>query len=92
MNDAAKILYVSDMPADVVLNAAEHNYLKLISAHVPKNLIAQGVYITHVAHDDWCAIYKLGTCNCKPDISIENIQTGQIVFALRWRKRNKYGR
>ena len=75
------------MPADVALNAAEHNYLKLLAAYVPADLLKPGVYVEHIEHDDWCKIYKLGTCNCKPNITIETAITHIIVFKLRWRNK-----
>jgi len=80
-----KILYISDMPADVALNSHEHNYNILLNAYVPKELLMPGAYIVHISHDGWCEIYKHGNCNCKPEITIENIGTHEIVFTLRWR-------
>lgn len=29
-----------------------------------------GIYMTEVAHDDWCAFYKGKKCSCVPDINI----------------------
>ena len=29
-----------------------------------------GVYMTEVAHDDWCNFYKGKECSCTPDINI----------------------
>ena len=80
-----KVLYITDMPADVALNQQDHNYNKLIAAYVPKELLKPGVYSTSIAHDDWCEIYKHSNCNCKPDITIENLATHKVVFQLRWR-------
>ena len=41
------------------------------------NLTAPGT-VTHsvIAHDDWCAIFHGGACNCDPDITLvpEDIQ------------------
>ena len=79
------VLYISDMPADVAMNPQDHNYNKLIEAYVPKELIKAGLYINHVEHDDRCAIYKAGNCNCHPNITIERFDTHQIVFELRWK-------
>ena len=78
------VLYISDMPADVALNPQDHNYLKLIAAYVPKELIKQGVFSMHIAHDDSCEIYKQGNCNCHPDITVERLADHNVVFALRW--------
>lgn len=50
-------------------------------------LIAIGGFIeTSVSHDDYCAIYKGGKCNCDPDITamtessaIRILKDGSIV-------------
>jgi hypothetical protein len=31
-----------------------------------------GVHLTTVEHDDWCAIYQGGDCNCVPNISVSH--------------------
>jgi hypothetical protein len=30
--------------------------------------------VVRVAHDDWCAIYNGGECNCDPDISYHELE------------------
>lgn len=42
-----------------------------------KTLEAPGLYIANVYHDDWCAIFSGGMCNCEP-----TIQIGDQVRAL----------
>ncbi len=79
-----KMLYLTDMPADVALNAHEHNYLKLIAACVPLEYRKYGVYISQVEHDDDCAVFRHGNCNCKPDITFIKAATGEVVYAIRW--------
>jgi hypothetical protein len=79
------ILYISVMPADVSLNALKHNYMKLINAYVPEEILKSRVSILHIAHDDWCPIYHNGSCSCKPELTIEDGLSHQAVFMLRWR-------
>ncbi len=81
----AKTLYITDMPPDVGTNPMEHNYIRLIEHYVPKDLMKSGVYMIHTAHDDWCAIYKKGNCDCRPEITIEKAQTHEVVFTIRWK-------
>jgi hypothetical protein len=78
-------LYLTDMPADVALNAGEHNYIKLLKKYFPGFINLTGVYFTDIAHDDECAIYKMGNCNCYPNITIRNAVTREKVFCLRWK-------
>jgi hypothetical protein len=78
-----KTIYVSDIPADVALNPLR-NYNKLLVVHVPAaELLTANVYAAHVAHDDWCKIYRHGNCNCKPEIAIEHLATHKIVIILK---------
>ena len=30
-----------------------------------------GAYVSNVFHDDWCAFFKGGECNCDPDVVVE---------------------
>lgn len=84
-----KVLYISDMPADVAINAQDHNYNKLLAAYCPKELLTAGVYLNHIAHDDNCEIYQHGNCNCECDITIEHAITHEIVFSLRWNAQHR---
>ncbi len=42
-----------------------------------KTPTALGLHIANVYHDDWCAIFSGGMCNCEP-----TIQIGDQVRAL----------
>ena len=56
-------LYIGDAPGG--------NYRKkMIGLDLPPEVYHQDVY-----HDDWCAIYKGGQCNCNPDIRIRKAKT-----------------
>jgi len=37
---------------------------------IAKEKWSTGVYMTEVAHDDWCNFYKNKPCSCTPDINI----------------------
>ena len=47
-----------------------HNYVKKINRMIANGQIPFKVGLGHlyIAHDDWCAVYKDGLCNCDPDI------------------------
>jgi len=77
-----KTIYVSNMPADVALNPQEHNYNKML-ARVPGDVFSSDVYATHIAHDNWCEIFRHGNCNCTPEITIEHLATHKIVLILK---------
>ena len=50
-------------------NRLNHNYMRKLLA------LAQtrpGIFPVNIAHDDWCAIYSGGYCNCDPDIELED--------------------
>jgi len=42
------------------------HYLPKILAANPK----PGLSHAYVFHDDWCAIFKGGTCDCNPDVEV----------------------
>ncbi len=52
-----------------------HNYLKKVAIlRREGKLPADGTLCAFdVQHDDGCQIYRLGECNCDPDISYEEI-------------------
>jgi hypothetical protein len=50
-----------------------HNYLKKI-AELERELAPGSVWNALVAHDDSCAIFKDGECNCDPDIGLELVK------------------
>jgi len=46
------------------------NYLKKISATAQQLQLAPGLHIVQVLHDDWCAIWRDGECNCEPEVRL----------------------
>jgi hypothetical protein len=49
----------------------KHNYYKkLIQMFQQGKLPTASVSDVDIAHDDWCAIYSGGYCDCDPDIRI----------------------
>lgn len=45
-----------------------HNYFAKVMA-LTATVERGKVYVVTVAHDDWCAIYGGGYCNCDPDVT-----------------------
>jgi len=33
-----------------------------------------GIYVTEVAHDDWCAHWQNKPCNCNPVVSTQKVK------------------
>jgi len=58
------------------------NYLEKVLA-LGYSVIAQGgqgkVHHITVAHDDWCAIWLGGSCDCNPDVSLSQPQAHEEV-------------
>ncbi len=52
-----------------------HNHVKKIETLVREGKVpADGKrYAFDVQHDDWCQIYRLGECNCDPNIYFEEV-------------------
>ena len=46
-----------------------HNYFAKLQKLITEGKIS-GVKDVDIFHDDWCAIYDGGYCNCDPDIKI----------------------
>jgi hypothetical protein len=42
-------------------------YMHRVAAAMP---LGAGVHVATIEHDRWCAIYRAGTCDCVPDVSI----------------------
>lgn len=61
-----------------------HHYMQLL-ANVPPELLTPGVYRVNVYHDDWCGVYSGQMCNCKPEIQITKVATGEVVYQSEWR-------
>jgi len=55
-----------------MVTRAKPNYIRALKAAIRsgklKTAAGQVVHID-VAHDDWCAIFKGGICNCDPEVS-----------------------
>ena len=55
-------------------NHKRHNYKKVIDQAVTAGkvpMIPGTVAIMHTYHDDWCAFWTGGACNCEPEIELE---------------------
>jgi hypothetical protein len=53
------------------MDPAKHNYHeKLIQLHEQGQIPSGSLTEVDICHDDWCAIYKGGYCNCDPDINL----------------------
>jgi hypothetical protein len=51
-----------------------HNYIKKIAIlSLEGELPVAGKVDYDVWHDDWCQIYRLGECNCDPEISFKEV-------------------
>jgi hypothetical protein len=50
----------------------KNNYVRAVLAKARN--IRHGVHIVDIYHDNWCAIWKGGTCNCKPEINIRKVR------------------
>lgn len=47
------------------------NYLAKVLGAYRRGAFRPGrVTIVHVYHDDWCAIFRGGPCNCDPEIRL----------------------
>ena len=55
------VLIVGDAPGGNYREKAVQQARQLIGAK-------PGLYHQYIAHDDWCAIWSVGKCNCDPDI------------------------
>ena len=45
------------------------NYMKKVIKVIEKATAKKpGVYHVNIYHDDWCACYRGGECNCNPDV------------------------
>jgi hypothetical protein len=53
------------------MDPTKHNYhAKLVKLQEQGKLPAGSATEVEIAHDDWCAIYGGGYCNCDPDIKL----------------------
>ena len=45
-----------------------HNYAKKLLRYVEQTTLKSGERHIKVSHDDWCAFFTGGVCNCDPEI------------------------
>ena len=63
-----------------------HNYQIVIAWFSKQRAYVAGtVSNTTVKHDDWCAIYNGGYCNCKPEIWINGARKSYPASLLKGR-------
>jgi hypothetical protein len=61
------------------MDPTKHNYYsKLVKLREQGKLPAGSLNEVDIAHDDWCAIYGGGYCNCDPDITLKARSTEAI--------------
>ena len=53
------------------MDPTQHNYYaKLMKLYQEGRLPAASLSEVEILHDDWCAVYTGGYCNCDPDIQL----------------------
>jgi hypothetical protein len=58
-------------PETAMLDPMKHNYYKkLMALYAAEKLPRRGLSEVDILHDDWCAIYTGGYCNCQPEIRV----------------------
>ena len=51
---------------------AEHNYLtKIKKLYAEGKIPSASLSNVDIYHDDWCAIYRGGLCDCDPDVVVK---------------------
>lgn len=51
------------------------NYIEKIKRlHARGSYQVEHVYMTMVAHDEWCAHFRGGECDCDPDVSLQELR------------------
>lgn len=54
-----------------MLDPTKHNYYrKLLELYEEGKVPSKSVTDVDIYHDDWCAIYRGGYCNCEPEIKL----------------------
>jgi len=56
-----------------------HNYAEPMQRLMAEFGQAGLVSVVDVAHDNWCRIYDGGFCNCDPDYTIRDAETGKPI-------------
>jgi len=62
------------MTTEVIMNGQLPNYMvKILEGYQehPEWYMPGKLVRLHIFHDEWCAIYEGGACNCNPDIKPE---------------------
>ena len=63
-----KVLILTDRQA---ADYSRHNYAREVAALVVSAVLTRGeVYAVDILHDDGCAIWKGGYCDCNPAVSV----------------------
>jgi hypothetical protein len=53
------------------MDLTKHNYYsKLLALYQRGGIPAASLTEVDIFHDDWCAVYKGGYCNCDPDVRL----------------------
>jgi hypothetical protein len=60
-NRDATILYIG-------WDGESHHYIEKLMRYVEQATVGTGDHHVRISHDDWCAMFKGGVCNCDPDI------------------------
>ena len=48
-----------------------------------------GVHLINVMHDDWCAIWKGGPCDCNPDVEVRKVVLEELKPPKKKRAKRK---
>jgi hypothetical protein len=48
----------------------KHNYFEKLIKLVEEGKVIPGLSEVAVYHDDWCAVYRGGYCDCDPEVKI----------------------
>ncbi len=63
------------MNAERITMGRTPNYKKKISQLQRKWKLSPGSVLSlNIQHDDWCAIFRGGICNCDPDIFLDGVK------------------
>ena len=69
MTTTKSILFVSED------TRPEHNYRKLLAQAVAKGLqLKPSAHHLDIYHDDWCAVWQGGCCNCEPEMYVRPVR------------------
>jgi hypothetical protein len=65
------VLVASDTAPDLA-TYRQHHYVAKMAALVQRERLdlVPGVHHVSIAHDEWCAIFHGGACNCDPTVTL----------------------